>query len=93
MCKAYSIVICINRRYGINSRSCAASASVELADELERVLGAAGLAIPVKRVKCLGQCKLGPNLRIAPGGRFFHGVVTGDLPEIIAELQRLLEKS
>ena len=88
----YSIIICINRRYGLSKPSCAGHGSLELADELERLLGEAKLEIPVKRIECLGDCEQGPNLRIAPGGRFFHGVSMGDLPEVIAELVHLRNK-
>ena len=87
MVQTVSIVICINRRYGVGSASCAERGSVELADELERLLEEAGLVIPVQRIRCLGHCEQGPNLRIAPGGRFFHGVKRGDLPRIIAEIK------
>lgn len=88
----YSIIICTNRRYGVNSASCAERGSLELADELERLLDEAGLAIPVLRIRCLGHCEQGPNLRIAPGGRFFHGVKRGDLAEVITEIKRIFNE-
>ncbi len=88
----YTIVICINRRYCMSSPSCAARGGLELAEQLERELRAAGLAIGVKRLQCLGQCERGPNLRIAPGGRFFHEMSMAQIPQVIAELQRLLEE-
>ncbi len=87
MSEAYSVVVCINRRYG--SPSCAARGGVELADELERQLAELGLAVPVQRVECLGQCEQGPNMRIAPGGLFFHEVTMDDLPVVIGELTAL----
>lgn len=86
-----SIVICINRRLGAGTPSCAAGGSEALAAELERQLVGAGLAVELKRIQCLGQCEQGPNLRIAPGGEFYHGVGLGDLPGIVAELQRLAQ--
>lgn len=89
MSEEFSVVLCIKNRFKLNSRSCAGSGSEAMADELERLLAETGLGIEVKRVKCLGQCEHGPNLRIAPGGRFYHQLSMEDLPEVIAELQRL----
>lgn len=89
MSEKLSVVICTKRRLGVNSPSCAASGSEAMADELERQLAEAGLAVEVQRIECLGQCERGPNLRIAPGGRFYHQLTIEELPEVIAELQRL----
>ena len=89
MSEEFSVVICIKNRFKLNSTSCAGSGSEAMADELERLLAGSGLDIEVKRVKCLGQCEHGPNLRIAPGGRFYHQLSMDDLPEVIAELQQL----
>lgn len=83
------IVICINRRFGTATPSCAGRGSEAMANELERLLTESGLEIEVKRVKCLGQCEHGPNLRIAPGGRFYHHLSVDDLAKVITELQRL----
>ena len=88
----FSLVICINRRLGSNTPSCAGRGSEGLADELERELAHAGLAVELRRIECLGQCDLGPNLRIAPGGAFYHGVGLDDLPAIIGELQCLVQR-
>lgn len=89
MSDAFSVVICINRRLGSHTPSCAGRGSEVLAAELERQLAHAGLAVALRRIDCLGQCEQGPNLRIAPGGAFYHGVGLDDLPGIVAELQRL----
>jgi NADH:ubiquinone oxidoreductase subunit E len=86
-----SIVICINRRLGLNSPSCAARGAETLAAELQRQLARAGLSVELKYIQCLGQCEQGPNLRIAPGEAFYQGVGLGDLPGIIVELQRLTQ--
>lgn len=89
MCMPYFIVVCVNRRYGLNSPSCAASGAVDLAVELERQLAEVHLSIEVRRVECLGQCARGPNLRITPGGSFYHEFGVVDITVIIAQLQRL----
>lgn len=84
-----SIVICINRRLGDDTPSCAAAGSEQLANELEQLLEKEGMTVPIKRVECLGQCEKGPNLRLVPGGRFFHHLSRDDFPEVIAELKRM----
>ncbi len=93
MSEAVSIVICINHRYKLNNPSCAARGAEQIAAALEQQLNQACLNILVQRIDCMGQCERGPNLRIAPGGRFYHGVTMEDLPDIIAELQHLAELS
>lgn len=89
MSEVLSVVVCINRSFSVNKRACANSGSGTLADALERQLAEQGMNIAVRRLECLGQCDRGPNLRIAPGGRFFHHCSEADLPGVIAELQRL----
>jgi NADH:ubiquinone oxidoreductase subunit E len=93
MTTAFTIVICINRRHGINNPSCAGRGSEAIAEELEKQLAELGLDIEVRGVKCLGQCELGPNLRIAPGERFFHHLTPDQLPAVIAEIVRLSENN
>ncbi len=66
--------------------ACANQGSEALADRLEREIGQRRLPVTVERVYCLGQCTKGPNMRIAPTGRFFHHVSAGDIPAIIDEL-------
>lgn len=88
----YSVIVCINRRYGPNAPSCAERGSEALADTLEQLLKEMKMEVEVKRIECLGQCERGPNLRIAPGGRFFSYLTAEDLPAVIIELQRLLQQ-
>jgi (2Fe-2S) ferredoxin len=87
----HSVIICINRSFSGRRPACADSGSEVLAEELEQQLANAGLAVEVRRITCLGQCEQGPNLRIAPGGRFFHQVSHADLPVVVTELQRLMQ--
>ena len=82
-----SIVICVNRRLHAGNPSCAASGSEEIADLLEQRLADEGMAVSVERIYCFGQCDKGPNLRIAPGGRFFHHVTVDDIPALIEALR------
>jgi (2Fe-2S) ferredoxin len=74
------ILVCINKRLGPAKPSCDGRA---LADAIEAEVRARGLAIPVERFVCFGACHEGPNVRLAPGGRFFHRVSAADVPAIV----------
>ncbi len=72
-------IVCTNRRLG--KPSCRGGA---IADALETALHERGLTIQVQRSVCLGACEQGPNVRIAPGGRFFHQISIARIDELIA---------
>lgn len=72
-------IVCTNRRLG--KPSCHGSA---IADALEAALHRRGLTMQVQRSVCLGACEQGPNVRIAPGGRFFHQMSIARIDELIA---------
>ncbi len=74
-----SFIVCTNRRLG--KPSCRGGA---IADALEAALHERGLTIQVQRSVCLGACEQGPNVRIAPGGRFFHQINIARIDELIA---------
>jgi NADH:ubiquinone oxidoreductase subunit E len=81
-----SVVVCINDRFNPTRPSCG-NVGRRLADKLEEELSLREIPFPVERVHCLGECVLGPNLRIAPGGRFFHHATLAMIPEILAALE------
>ncbi len=74
------ILVCINQRLGDARPSCNGRL---LAEHLEAEVRRRGLAIPVERFVCFGACDEGPNLRFAPGGRFYHRVDFTDIPAIV----------
>lgn len=78
------IIVCVNRRANPRQPSCAARGSEQLAAELELRLARLGAKISVTRIRCFGRCAEGPNVRIAPAGRFFRGVDAGQLSAIVA---------
>ena len=82
------IIICVNHRANASQPSCAARGSEELAHCLEVELGKRDLGITVERFNCLGLCEQGPNIRLAPGGRFYHQVGMGDLPALMADVEQ-----
>lgn len=88
-----ALLVCVNQRWAHESPSCAGRGSPALRDALEQACVAAGLAIPCLAVPCLGYCDQGPNVRLAPGGPFFHQVTPADVPNIIATCRAWQEKT
>lgn len=84
------LIVCVNRRLTLRNPSCAARDSEQLADAIERRCQGLGLPIRVERFLCLGNCENGPNMRLAPAGRFFEHVSEQDVPFIMQEIQRFL---
>ena len=82
-----ALMVCVNHR--ATQKSCATSGSLELIPLIEKALMENKMSIPVEQGICFGRCISGPNLRIAPGGRFFTHFSAEDIPELIAELKRI----
>lgn len=87
-----SLVVCINNRFAASRPSCAMGGSEAIADALQQGIWQRGLPLAVERLHCLGECARGPNLRIAPGGKFYHHVKLADVPAILDELEELLKE-
>lgn len=77
-------MVCIHER-SPSQPSCANRGGKMLADALEQELESHDSSVNVERVPCLGHCTEGPNVRLAPGGRFFYNVELKQVPEIVAE--------
>lgn len=84
------VVVCINERLGSGQRSCVGSGSLDLISQLESMIAAENLQVPLVRRECLGRCEQGPVMRIAPAGAFFCEVDAARLQTIIAELKTFL---
>jgi len=80
-----TIIVCINHRANPNQPSCGARGGIEIADLVEAEISRPGLNIRMERFKCLGFCERGPNLKIAPDGRFIYGAKPEDIPQLIQE--------
>jgi len=84
------LVICNNRRLTPERLSCGGRNRV-LTQVLKVLISEQQLSIAIEQRKCLGQCDKGPNIRLAPSGKFFHNVEEGDLPMIIDEIRHFIE--
>ena len=85
------ILICTNFRANPNNPSCAARGSKEVMAALLQELEQKNLPITVEESPCLGFCEIGPNLRLMPTGKFFHGVSDKKLGAIIKSTQEFLK--
>lgn len=81
-----TIIVCINHRANPNQPSCGTRGGIEIANLVEAEISKRGLNIRMERFKCLGFCERGPNLKIAPDGRFIYGAKPEDIPQLIKQL-------
>jgi NADH:ubiquinone oxidoreductase subunit E len=84
-----TIMVCVNRRFRADEASCAKRGSEALAEALEAGIRERRIAIKLERSICMGHCQTGPTVRLAPGGRFFHGPALTQVTEILDELESL----
>lgn len=80
---AKKILVCTNYRANPNNPSCAARNSKEMASDLAQQLKKKNVLIEVEKSPCMGFCNIGPNMRLIPGGEFFHEVSDKKFAEII----------
>ncbi len=80
---AWRLLVCVNRRLGDRSPSCAGRGSERLVALLVERLATRGLDLPVETILCFGACSRGPNVRLAPGGAFFHEVDEAALDALV----------
>ncbi|MEM7016357.1 MAG: (2Fe-2S) ferredoxin domain-containing protein [Pseudomonadota bacterium] len=80
------LIVCVNYRHDKTQPSCASRGSLQIAEALRQGIEERDLDVDLETFCCLGRCDKGPNLRIAPGGEFRHGVKLEDVPEILDAL-------
>jgi (2Fe-2S) ferredoxin len=78
------LTVCVNRRpeNGI-SVSCGPRGGEAILAALKDEIARRGVAIDLSTIQCLGLCQKGPNIRLAPGNNWFHGVRPGDAVAIV----------
>ena len=81
---AASLTVCVNVRpeNGI-SISCGPRGGADIHEAIKAEIARRGLDIGVETIKCLGLCARGPNVRLAPGNSWFHGVRLSDVPDLV----------
>lgn len=78
-----TLVVCTKHRHFSREPSCGARGSKSLLKALIPLARQAG--IDVMPFPCFGECEHGPNIKLMPAERLFHGVTQEALPEIVAE--------
>ncbi len=82
-----TVMVCVNRRFRVDEASCGVRGSEKLADALESGIQQRRINIKLERSICMGHCLTGPTIRLAPGGRFFHGPTSEEIAAILDELE------
>lgn len=80
--------MCTNFRANLNNPSCAARDSQLLLGALKKELTKKNIVIEIEESPCMGYCNMGPNLRLAPNGEFFHEVSAINLAKLIAAAKK-----
>ncbi|MDV7338612.1 (2Fe-2S) ferredoxin domain-containing protein [Terasakiella sp. A23] len=88
-----TVYVCTNRRFGVDSPSCAMRGSEKTLDLLKQEVAKRGLTYPIEKFICLGQCTFGPAIRIAPGGEFFLEAKPAKIDEIMDWLEKEMEEA
>jgi len=81
-----TIIVCINHRANPDVPSCGARGGEAIAQCIETEIATHNLTIGVERFLCLGLCELGPNIKLAPAGEFYHKVNLDTLPQLIQKI-------
>lgn len=79
------VLVCTNFRANPNHPSCGARDS----DKIFKALCEALHDTPVltESSPCMGLCHVGPNVRLAPNGKYFNEVNTQELKLLIKEIK------
>ena len=82
----YHVYACEQRK-AEGAPSCTRNGSPGVIEALRRELAEQGLAGAVQVTGCgsLGLCERGPNMVVYPGGVWYSGVRSGDVPELVRE--------
>ena len=88
---AKKALVCVHQRLTQAKASCGGRGGESIAEQLEAALAREQLDFPVERFICFGLCEEGPNIRLAPGGRFFSRVTPEALADIVLAIRQFLE--
>ena len=83
------LMICINRRFRMDEPSCAGRGSEALANRLEKEIQSRGINLTVERSICMGYCRTGPTIRLAPGGKFYFKPSDKEIAALLDEAENL----
>jgi NADH:ubiquinone oxidoreductase subunit E len=87
---AKKLLVCTNFRANPNNPSCAARGSELVLNALQIELANNHIEIEVSQ--CMGYCDVGPNVRLAPNGEFFHEVSAAKLAKLIKAAKKFSQQ-
>jgi (2Fe-2S) ferredoxin len=77
------LLVCTNFRANLNNPSCAGRDSQLVLEQLKTDLAKDNIAVEAVESPCMGYCNVGPNVRLAPNGAFFHEVSAKNLAKLM----------
>ncbi|MFD2261832.1 (2Fe-2S) ferredoxin domain-containing protein [Lacibacterium aquatile] len=83
MTASVTLMVCVNRRFGPTTPSCAGRGSERLADQLTAMIAERALDVRIERSACQGRCAFGPAMRRLPQLEIFLQVTDADLANIV----------
>ena len=87
MDRTVTILVCTNRRF--SGASCGERGGEDLLRALQQRV--AELPLACSALPCFGRCEEGANVRLAPGGPFFHHTQLSDVDAIVQAAQHFAE--
>ncbi len=84
-----TLLVCTNHRYTVNQPSCGERGGEALLQVLREATE--GIDVAVDAACCFGHCTEGAVVRIAPGGKFYHGMTMDDVPKVVQEAKLFAE--
>jgi (2Fe-2S) ferredoxin len=85
------LFVCTNYRANPTTPSCAARGSKVLLEQARVAMQEQNVDMPIEEIQCMGYCEQGPNMRLAPGGEFFHKVEISDINRIVKSAKQFLK--
>ncbi|MGZ5049641.1 MAG: (2Fe-2S) ferredoxin domain-containing protein [Methylobacter sp.] len=82
-----TLLVCTNYRHAMNQPSCGARGSEQLLYQFKTAAEEQG--IDVEASCCFGHCTDGAVVKIAPNGRFYHGVTEYDISQLVSDAIQL----
>jgi len=79
-----TITVCVNvRPDNAISVSCGPRGGHAIETAIRAEVVKQSVPVDIRTIECLGLCQKGPNVRLAPGNSWFHGVREADVPELV----------
>jgi len=88
-----TVLVCTHQRANPSQPSCGQHGGLEIADALTREITNRGLDIHLEGIACLGQCNIGPNVKLSPEGPFLSHLTTDGIDDLIVEIEQFIELS